>query len=96
MARMAPIHCDASPENIPLGDTLISLIRLLLRFAWLTLFVLGVRRAFEIVQGGAGQFIDRVEKGESGAAERLLTRLHKALHHRQAHHTGQDDPFGEM
>jgi hypothetical protein len=75
---------------------LISLIRLLLRFAWLTLFVLGVRRALEIIQGGVNEFIGHVEEGESGTAERLLARLHEALHHRQAHHTGQDDPFGEM
>ena len=75
---------------------MISLLRMLLRFVWLTLFILGVRRALEIVQNGSGEFIDHIEEGASGTPERLLARLHEALHHRQAHHTGQDDPFGEM
>ena len=75
---------------------MIGLIRLILRFTWLTLFVLGVRRAVEILQGGADEFIDRIEEGESGALERLLARLHEALHNRQSHHAGPDDPFGEM
>ena len=75
---------------------MISLLRMLLRFVWLTLFILGVRRALEIVQNGSGEFIDHIEEGASGTPERLLARLHEALHHRQAHHAGQDDPFGEM
>jgi hypothetical protein len=78
----------------------ISLIRLILRFTWLALFVLGVRRAMEMIQGGADQFIDKIEEGESesesGSAERTLARLHEALHHRQSQHAGGDDPFGEM
>jgi len=79
-----------------MGVPLISLLRMLLRFVWLTLFILGVRRALEIVQIGFDEFIDHVEEGASSTPERLLARLHEALHHRQAHHTGQDDPFGEM
>lgn len=75
---------------------MISLIRLILRFTWLGLFVLGVKRAVEIFQGGADQFIDRLEEGESGPVERMFARLHEALHHRQTHHAGGDDPFGEM
>jgi hypothetical protein len=74
----------------------ISLIRLILRFTWLALFALGVRRAFEIFQGGADQFIDRIEEGKSGSAERIFARLHEALHHRQSQHAAGDDPFGEM
>ena len=75
---------------------MIGLIRMLLRFLWLTLFILGVRRAFEIVQGGAEDLIDRIEEGEAGGPERLLARLHEALHHRQSHHAGEDDAFGEL
>lgn len=75
---------------------MISLLRMLLRFVWLTLFILGVRRALEIVQSGSDEFIDHIEEGASGTPERLLARLHEALHQRQAHHTGRDDPFGEM
>ena len=75
---------------------MIGLIRLILRFVWLTLFLLGVKRALEIAQGGANEIIDRIEEGEGGNAERLLARLHDALHHRQAQHAAGDDPFGEM
>jgi len=74
----------------------ISLIRLILRFTWLALFVLGVRRAMELLQGGADQLIDRLEEGGSGSPEQTLARLHEALHHRQAQHAAGDDPFGEM
>ncbi len=76
---------------------MIALIRLLLRFLWLTLFVLGVRRALEIVQSGADQMIDRIEEGEAGPLERTLARLHEALHDRRSRreNTG-DDPLGEM
>lgn len=75
---------------------MIGLMRMLLRFLWLTLFILGVRRAFEIVQGGAEEIIDRIEEDGSGGPERLLARLHEALHQRQSHGTGGDDGFGEM
>jgi hypothetical protein len=69
---------------------------MLLRFLWLTLFILGVRRAFEIVQSGAEELIDRIEEGGPGGPDRLLTRLHEALHQRQSRNTGGDDAFGEM
>ena len=75
---------------------MIGLIRMILRFVWLTLFILGLRRAIEIVQGGLNDLIDSVEEGETGPVERLLARLHEALHHRQAQHAGGDDPFGEV
>ena len=77
--------------------TVIGLIRILLRFLWLILLSLGVRRAFEIVQSGADGIIDRIEEGEAGPLERLLARLHEALHARRSHHENAgDDPFGEM
>ena len=76
---------------------MIALIRLLLRFIWLTLFALGLRRALEIVQGGTDQMIDRIEEGESGPLERTLARLHEALHDRRSHQADTSDaPLGEM
>ena len=86
---------------VPMGErprrfTLIGLIRLILRFVWLTLFILGARRALELVQGGVDDLIDRIEEGEAGSLERILVRLHEALHHRQSNHAGGDDAFGEM
>jgi hypothetical protein len=69
---------------------------MMLRFVWLTLFILGVKRAIEIVQGGTNELIDRIEEGETGGFERLLTRLHEALHHRQTQHAAGADPFGEV
>ena len=85
------------PVEVGLEVAVIALIRLVLRFVWLTLFVLGVRRAAEIIQSGADQMIDRIEEGEAGPLERTLARLHEALHERRAHreNTG-DDPLGEM
>lgn len=75
---------------------MIGLIRLLLRFAWLTLFVLGLKRALEIVQGGVDLLTERIESGEQGGVETALVRLHAALHRRQAHDAAGGDAFGEM
>ena len=75
---------------------MIGLIRMLLRFAWLTLFVLGLKRALEIAQGGADSLTERLESGEQGGVETALVRLHAALHRRQAHEAGGSDAFGEM
>jgi hypothetical protein len=76
--------------------TVLALIRLILRFVWLTLFILGVRRALEIAQGGANDLIERIEEGEAGTAERLLARLHEALHHRHGNSPDGGDAFGEL
>jgi hypothetical protein len=73
----------------------IGLLRLLLRFTWLTLFVLGAKRAFEILQGGADTLIDRMEAGEDGPLESTLSRLHAALHHRQPAEATGADPLSE-
>lgn len=75
---------------------MIALIRLILRLTWLALFALGLKRTVELLQGEADQLINRIEEGESGTAERIFARIHEALHHRQSHHTGGEDPFGEM
>jgi hypothetical protein len=75
---------------------LIGLIRIILRFVWLTLFILGVKRALELVQGGANELIDHLEEGGNGRLERLLARLHEALHHRKSQHSNGADAFGEM
>ena len=72
------------------------LIRLILRFVWLTLFILGVRRALEIIQGGVETVADRIEEDEAGGLEKPLVRVHEALHRREAHHPGDTDPRGEM
>jgi hypothetical protein len=61
------------------------LIKMLWKFAWLTVFILGVRRALEIVQGWVNGVIDNIEEGEPGPTERALVRLHQALHTRQSH-----------
>ena len=76
---------------------MIALIRLLLRSLWFALFVLGVRRALEIVQDGAAQMIDRIEEGEAGPWERTLARLHEALHDRRSNQSdARVDSPGEM
>ncbi len=75
---------------------MLGLIRLTLRFVWLTLFILGVRRAIEIVQGGADAFIDRIEEGEAEGIGRILVRLHEVLHRVHAHASDDGDALGEM
>ncbi|MCH7655917.1 MAG: hypothetical protein IIC32_07020 [Chloroflexi bacterium] len=72
------------------------LARLLLRSIWLAVFVLGVRRALELVQRGAEELIDRVDEGDESGLVRTLARLHEALH--RSHRRGADgtDVFGEM
>ncbi|MEX2599874.1 MAG: hypothetical protein WD533_09495 [Dehalococcoidia bacterium] len=72
------------------------LIRLILRYMWLAIIILGVRKAMELAQGGADDLIDRVEEGEDSGLSRTLVRLHEALHRRQAKQAGNTDAFGEM
>jgi hypothetical protein len=67
-----------------------------LRFVWLTLLILGARRALEIIQGGAETVADRIEEDEAGGLEKALVRIHEALHQREAHHPGDTDPLGKM
>jgi hypothetical protein len=75
---------------------LIGLIRILLRFVWLALFILGVRRAAEIIQGGAEDLLDKFEADQTGGLGRTLTRLHEALHRVHAHESNATDALGEM
>jgi hypothetical protein len=48
--------------------------------AGLAVFVLGVKRAIEIVQGQVNELIDRVEEGEAGPVGSRLQKLWSALH----------------
>ncbi len=75
---------------------MIGLIRLTLRFVWLALFILGVRRALEILQGGAEGLVDQLEKGEDDGFGHTLVRLHEALHRTHAHENNGTDALGEM
>ncbi len=75
---------------------MLSLTRLLLRFVWIALFVLGVKQAIEMVQSGTDLLIERLESGGDGPMETTLSQLHAALHRRQAYESGVVDPFGEM
>jgi hypothetical protein len=75
---------------------MIGLIRLILRYVWLGIFILGVRKAMELAQEGADDLIERVEEGEDGGLARTLVRLHDALHRRQGRQAGKTDAFGEM
>ena len=75
---------------------MLGLIQMLLRFVLLGVFVLGVKQAVELAQGGAEMLIDRLESGDDGPVETTLTHLHAALHRRQARDAGGADPFGEM
>lgn len=75
---------------------MIGLIRILLRFVWLALFILGVRRAVEIIQGGAEGLVDTFEADQTGGLGRTITRVHEALHRMHAHESNGTDALGEM
>ncbi len=75
---------------------MLGLIQMLLRFVLLGVFVLGVRQAVELAQGGVEMLVDRLESGEDGPVENALANVHAALHRRQARDAGSADPFGEM
>ena len=75
---------------------MIGLIRLILRYVWLAIFILGVRKAMELAQEGAEDLIERIEEGEDGGAAKILVRLHDALHRRQGQQAAKADAFGEM
>lgn len=72
------------------------LIRLILRYVWLAIIILGVRKAMELAQDGTDDLIERVEEGEDGGLARTLVRLHEALHRRQGQQASKVDAFGEM
>ena len=75
---------------------MIGLARLLLRSIWLAVFVLGVRRALELLQRGAEELIDRIDEGEDAGLVHTLARLHAALHRSRGRQAGDTDAFGEM
>ena len=73
---------------------MIGLARLLLRSIWLAVFILGVRRALELLQRGTEELIDRIDEGDESGLVRTLARLHDALHHNRGGQTGASDPAG--
>ena len=75
---------------------MIDIVRLLLRFAWLALFILGVRKALELAQGGIEEAARRVEEGDTSSVSRSLVDVHDALHRRQGQRGDTADTFGEM
>ena len=75
---------------------MLGLARLLLRSIWLAVFILGVRRALELVQRGADELIDRIDEGDGGGLVSTLARLHDALHRSHGHEAGGTGASGEM
>ena len=79
---------------------MIGLARLLLRSIWLAVFILGVRRALELLQRGTEELIDRIDEGDGSGLVRTLARLHDALHHNRGGQadgpgvSGASDPAG--
>ena len=75
---------------------MLGLVRFLVRIVWLAVFILGVRRALEIVKGGTEELISRIDEGEGTGLDQILIRLHEALHHGHARRSGEPDAFGEL
>jgi len=74
----------------------LGLTRLLLRFVWLGIMVLGVRRVIEVAQDGVDQIVQQIETGETSGAAGALVKVHEALHRRLGHDLPVDDVVGEM
>ena len=75
---------------------MLGLIRLLLRFAWLGIMVLGARQLIEYVQQGLDQIVGQIESGETSGPAGMLLRLHEALHRRHGHDIPSGDVVGEL
>ena len=75
---------------------MLGLTRLLLRFAWLGIMVLGVRRLIELGQDGVDQIVRQIETGETSGAAGALVKVHEALHRRHGHDLPAGDVVGEM
>ncbi|MDE2766356.1 MAG: hypothetical protein OXI25_08015 [Chloroflexota bacterium] len=71
-------------------------IRLLLRFVWLAIMVLGAKRLLEAVEEGLDQVIAQAESGETQGVPGALHRLHDALHRGHGHGLPNNDAAGEM
>ena len=77
---------------------MIGLARLLLRSIWLAAFILGARRALELLQRGADELIDRIDEGDTRGIVRTMVRAHEALHRlggKQAGGSGSSGATGE-
>jgi len=59
---------------------LFGLMRMLIRVAWLAIIVLGLRRAFELTQGGIEAMAENIEAGDEPAPVGSIRRVHDALH----------------
>ncbi len=58
---------------------MISLTRIALRFAWLAIMVLGIRRALELIQHGTDELAQRIEEGDDSGVAGAIVRIHEAL-----------------
>ncbi len=75
---------------------MLRLVRLLLRFVWLGIMVLGIRRLIEFGQEGVDQIVRQIETGETAGAAGALVKVHEALHRRHGHDLPAGDVVGEM
>lgn len=75
---------------------MIGLIRLMLKFTWLGIMVLGARQLVEFLQQGMDSVVDQIDQGESSGMAGALVKLHNSLHRREAHDLPSSDAFGEL
>lgn len=75
---------------------MLGLTRLLLRFIWLGIMVLGARQLIEYAQQGVDQAVSQIESGETNGVAGMLVRTHEALHRRHAHDIPLGDVVGEL
>jgi hypothetical protein len=75
----------------------IGLIRISLRFAWLAIMVLGIRKVVQMAQSGVDDLAREIEAGNTTGASGTLLRIHEALLKRDHDKSGQEpDVFGKL
>tara|TARA_Y100000590_G_scaffold418668_1_gene519693 strand:+ start:276 stop:503 length:228 start_codon:yes stop_codon:yes gene_type:complete len=75
---------------------LIGLIRLVLKFTWLGIMVLGARQMVEFLQQGLDNVVEQIDDGDSSGLPGALVKLHNSLHRRELADLPPNDTFSEL
>lgn len=76
---------------------MLGLIRLIWRLGWIGIFILGIRKAKDLLDEGLDGIARRIEEDDGSPLITSLERIHTALHEHEAHevqHAGEEAPAG--
>ena len=75
---------------------MIGIVRLLLKFTWLGIMVLGARQLVQYLQQGLDEVVSQIDQGEQSGVAAALVKLHNSLHRREASDISSSDVFDEI